>query len=84
MPIDVAPANDHGFLNGKFKDRYDVPCSIQKSSLAFEDCIWLGADEVTVDHVTGKTFNTRMHLTQDMVRDLLPLLHRFADTGELS
>lgn len=27
--------------------------------------------------------NTRMHLTQDMVRALLPALTRFAETGEL-
>lgn len=27
--------------------------------------------------------NTRMHLTQDQVRDLLPLLTHFAETGEL-
>ena len=27
--------------------------------------------------------NTRMHLSQSMVRDLLPLLQHFADTGEL-
>lgn len=27
--------------------------------------------------------STRMHLTQDMVRELLPHLQRFAETGEL-
>jgi hypothetical protein len=27
--------------------------------------------------------NNRMHLTRDQVRDLLPLLQKFADTGEL-
>lgn len=27
--------------------------------------------------------NTRMHLTQEMVRELLPLLVRFAETGEI-
>ena len=27
--------------------------------------------------------NTRMHLTQSMVRDLLPLLQHFAETGQL-
>jgi len=27
--------------------------------------------------------NTRMHLTQSMVRDLLPLLQHFAETGHL-
>ena len=28
--------------------------------------------------------NTRMHLTQDMVKELLPALKRFAKTGNLS
>lgn len=29
------------------------------------------------------SLNTRMHLTRDQVRALLPVLQRFADTGEL-
>lgn len=69
--MELAPANDRGFLKGKFKDRYGVECSIQKSSLATEDCIWLG------------TVVDRMHLTQEMVAELLPLLQHFVETGEL-
>jgi len=38
-------ANHRGFMVGEFKDRYDTVCSIQKSSLATEDCIWLGVDD---------------------------------------
>ncbi len=34
--------NKRGFKCGDFVDRYGADCSIQKSSLAFEDCIWLG------------------------------------------
>ena len=34
-----------GFAYGEFEDRYGAKCSIQKSSLAFEDCIWLGVDD---------------------------------------
>ena len=37
--------NQRGFLNGKFKDNYNNECSIQKSSSAMEDCIWLGIDK---------------------------------------
>jgi hypothetical protein len=33
-----------GFSIGEFTDFYDYPCSIQKSSLATEDAIWLGID----------------------------------------
>ena len=29
----------------EFEDRYGVKCSLQKSSLATEDCIWLGVDD---------------------------------------
>ncbi len=33
-----------GFRKGEFVDRYGEPCSIQKSSLATEDAIWLGIE----------------------------------------
>ncbi|BCH33205.1 hypothetical protein MesoLjLc_51350 [Mesorhizobium sp. L-8-10] len=62
---------NRGFAVGKFIDRYGAPCSIQKSSIATEDCIWLGID------------NNRMHLTQDMAAALVPLLQTFVATGEL-
>lgn len=83
MPIDLAPANDRGFLRGKFKDRNGADCSIQKSSLATEDCIWLGCEHETVHDVTGEKCGARMHLSRDMAADLWPLLKRFAETGEL-
>jgi len=81
MPIKLAPANDRGFLRGRFKDRYGADCSIQKSSLAEEDCIWLGCDHETRHHVTGDPVGARMHLTRDMASDLLPILQCFVDTG---
>ena len=34
-----------GFAIITFKDRYDNACSLQKSSRATEDCIWLGVDD---------------------------------------
>ncbi|MBW4656641.1 MAG: hypothetical protein KME20_26895 [Kaiparowitsia implicata GSE-PSE-MK54-09C] len=64
----------------RFKDCYGSHCSLQKSSLPSEKAIWLGVDEPfdrSIDRV-------RMHLTQDMVRDLLPALQRFAETGEIT
>ncbi len=68
-----------GFVRGDFTDRYGQKCSIQKSSLAFSDeCIWLGVD---LDMNGVKT--TRMHLTQEMVADLIPLLQTFVETGDL-
>jgi len=80
--MELAPANDRGFLRGKFKDRYGEDCSIQKSSLATEDCIWLGCDHETVDK-QGRPCGARMHLTREMVSDLLPLLQHFVATGDL-
>lgn len=93
--------NGRGFRYAEFKDRYGVPCSIQKSSLAFEDAIWFGCDDADpkimlpnnpitgeggwtpVPMLPGVVMNTRMHLTREMVQELLPTLQHFADTGEL-
>ena len=95
-----------GFAYIEFIDRYGVKCSIQKSSLATDDAIWLGVDDASPKILASKAaefgiktvkttgwvsypvpkdvlLTTRMHLTQEMVRDLLPALQRFADTGEL-
>lgn len=38
-------ATERGFPRGEFKDAYGAPCSIQKSSLATADAIWLGVDD---------------------------------------
>lgn len=73
-----------GFSRATFVDRYGANCSIQKSSIATEDCIWLGVDDKPErHHVTQEWLGQRMHLTQDMVRNLLPLLQKFVETGEL-
>lgn len=89
-----------------FEDRYAVACSIQKSSLATEDCIWLGVNDadpkilareaaahgVETDQNVGwvafpvpdaVSMTTRMHLNQEQVRALLPILQEFAESGEL-
>lgn len=36
---------ERGFPTGHFTDRYGAACTIQKSSIATEDCIWLGLDD---------------------------------------
>lgn len=67
-----------GFKYGRFTDKYGSECSIQDSSIASEPCIWLGVD---------KSFEgnecTRMHLTQDHVKELLPLLKAFLKNGSI-
>jgi hypothetical protein len=35
-----------GFAIANFKDDKGVECSIQKSSSAMKDCIWLGANKI--------------------------------------
>lgn len=86
-----------GFSIAEFTDRYGEKCSLQKSSLAFEDCIWLGIDKpkltVFADEGKGQYIETvipetwqvsaRMHLTREMVADLLPHLKKFVETGEI-
>lgn len=83
MAIELKEANDRGFLRGEFKDRYGAECSIQKSSLATEDCIWLGCNHETIHHVTGQPCGARMHLTRELAAELIPLLQKFVETGEL-
>lgn len=87
-----------GFRIIEFVDCYGVECSIQKSSLATEDAIWMGVNDANPQIMASKTkkggtgwvpyevpedviFDTRMHLTQEQVRELLPTLIAFADTG---
>lgn len=89
-----------GFSVTTFFDRYGHECSIQKSSLASEHCIWFGPNNANPQIMASMTpeggtgwvpypipdnvsLYTRMHLTQENVRDLLPLLQHFAETGEL-
>lgn len=62
-----------GFGLVEFTDRYGAKCSLQESSLGTEACIWLGVDDAPA----------RMHLTQQMVAELLPALQHFVATGLL-
>ena len=85
---------DRGFSIYEFTDRYGAKCSLQKSSLATEDAIWFGVDDANPQIMSDNGWvkfyipenvllSTRMHLTQDMVIQLLPALQKFARTGEL-
>ena len=80
-----------GFLLGKFKDAQKVLCSIQKSSSVVPH-IWLGPNEAnpTINGESAKPLidlsqiddynvciSSRMHLTQQHVKDLLKFLKIF-------
>lgn len=89
-----------GFGLIEFNDLYGVECSVQKSSLATDNAIWIGVDDANPQIMASKlreggtgwvkypipedvSLNTRMHLSQEQVRALLPILTTFAETGEL-
>lgn len=84
-----------GFAIVEFEDRNEQKCSLQKSSLATEDAIWLGVQKVEpmilgnngwvpVEVPEGTMLSSRMHLTQSQVKELLPFLQKFVKTGRLS
>ena len=90
-----------GFDYIEFNDFYEKSCSIQKSSLATQDAIWLGINDPEPKILASKTkkggtgwvdypvpeyvsINTRMHLSIEQVEELLPILQRFVDTGEIA
>lgn len=88
---------ERGFEISKFKDYYGNECSLQLSSLATDYAIWFGVNkpELTIfeDENMGKYIKTklpknwdissRMHLTRDQVKELLPYLENFVKTGNL-
>ena len=86
-----------GFSYHEFNDLYGTKCSLQKSSLATDDAIWFGCDDTKLtvfeDENMGKYITTklpknwmvdsRMHLNREQVKELLPILQKFVETGEL-
>lgn len=71
--------NGKGLRKISFSDDYKQKCSLQKSNSTMENKIWFGVDK----DINGKPVNARMHLTQEQVRQLLPYLHKFLETGDL-
>lgn len=102
-----------GFMRGEFIDFYGAQCSIQESSLADDNAIWIGINDPDlkimardalaigrddllkeegperlngwVDYPVPDQVHatTRMHLNQEQVAALLPLLHFFVEHGFL-
>ena len=78
---------DRGLGSIKFMDRYGQLCSLQDSSLGTEAAVWLGVDNTGgaipgPSGAIGEEVGIRMHLTQEMVKQLLPFLQRFAETAD--
>ncbi len=90
---------NRGFALYEFTDSKNTPCSIQKSSSAMEDKIWLGANEIGLKRFEANigwsdvelvntisnhyVANNRMELTREQVAEMLPILQKFVDTGDL-
>jgi hypothetical protein len=90
---------ERGFSYMEFLDFNGVKCNIQKSSILDEECIWFGAVNIGLKRFKAYegwtdvplpfsieehyVANNRMHLTQEQVKNLLPILTYFAETGEL-
>lgn len=88
---------ERGFDRADFVDCNGHECSIQKSSAAEQDLLWLGVNEPNPMQFPGNgtgwhpyplpenvQCTTRMHLTQDNAAELWPLLKKFSETGEIS
>lgn len=82
MKLEFGHTN-RGFARYDFTDLYGEKCSLQKSSLATDDAIWFGCSEPKQHHVTGAILG-RMHLNREQVAALLPILHHFMMTGEVT
>lgn len=86
---------ERGFAIYKFEDAYGTKCSLQKSSLASDQAVWLGVDDPNPQVlVPGKGWipyiipdevflATRMHLTREGAKEIIKALQVFVDTGEL-
>lgn len=86
---------DRGFQRIEFTDRLGEACSIQESSLATEQAIWIGVNDASPKHLVPERgwvpypihedvlINTRMELTIEQVKELIPVLQKFVDTGSI-
>lgn len=62
---------ERGFDLIEFTDKYGHDCVIQKSSIATQNCIWIGRK------------HSSMHLNRDQVSELMPILQKFIETGDI-
>lgn len=80
-----------------FKDDHDQDCILKKSSSSLEDKIWFGVTNpklmvyennskgkcIVTDMPSTFSVNSKMHLTRSQVKELLPYLENFVNTGNL-
>lgn len=78
MKIEKVNLHGNPVPMGEFRDLSGLTCTVQQSSVATIEGIWLGPET----NLRGGE-NQRMHLSREMVADILPHLQRFVATGEL-
>jgi hypothetical protein len=90
-------SSGRGFKRGNFVDSRGNKCSLQESSSADEPAIWLGTESpklvvfkdaqkgayIETEMPANFSVNSRMHLTISQVKELIPHLIKFVQTGEL-
>lgn len=69
---------NRGFALIEFEDIHEQQCSIQKSSIATDDCVWIG-----VDLQRDKKEGARMHINKKQAKSIIKILQKFVDTGDL-
>lgn len=67
----------------RFADLYNQQFAIGQSPVDGGECIFFGTSLADIE-IDDNRVHGRAHLTRAMVRDLLPLLHQFVDTGVLT
>lgn len=93
--INAPKKTDRDFITITFTDSNGVACSLQESSVATEEMIWLGRDQPVSEALQsgGRSdaaqmsqsmpMGSRMHLSRKLVAKLLLPLKKFVDTGSL-
>lgn len=93
MPLELKHTS-RGFGKIDFIDSYGIKCSLQHSSNVIPH-IWFGVDDVDPKIlVKGEGWkpapidpdillHSRMHLTREQVKELLPYLHHFVNEGDI-
>ena len=63
--MEITTGKTHrGFALGKFTDLYGAKCSIQKSSLATDDAVWLGIDDPEPKIMASHAENYGVHTNE--------------------
>lgn len=94
-PIGKFSKTNRGFGLVEFTDSNGVKCSIQQSSLATQNCLWIGCSTdyymqlspgkgwEKVEIAQNQLVNDKMHLNESQVRQLVARLEIWLETGSL-